>query len=92
MKKEWGDAVIREIVDHIDVNTDSLLQIIMKDGSHIDMTFVAPKKKCRSKTEEEKSHMRRLMKERWTPELKQQMSDYMKNLRKERGDKWRKEK
>ena len=91
-EKEWNDAVIQEKVDHINVSAGNLLQIIMKDGSNIDMTFFAPKKKCRPKTEEEKAHMRRLMKERWTPELKQQMSNYMKNLRKERGDKWRKEK
>lgn len=36
--------------------------------------------------------MRQVTKSRWTPEARQEMSKRVKQLRKERGDKWRKEK
>ncbi len=36
--------------------------------------------------------MRKVMKEKWTLERKAEMSQRMKNMRKERGRNWRKEK
>lgn len=50
------------------------------------------KKKGIPHTEEYKQHMSRLTKSRWTPEARQEMSQRVKKLRKERGAEWRKEK
>ena len=38
------------------------------------------------------NNMRKVMKEKWTPERKAKMSQRMKDMRKERGRNWRKEK
>lgn len=58
--------------------------IHMKDGSKIVRTWEPLKRRGHKHTEEYKEHMRRLMKERWTDERKQEMSDKMKKIRSEK--------
>lgn len=70
---------------------DGTVTFHFKDG-HTECQSYEEKKRGVPHTEEYKQHMRQLMKERWTPEVKQQMSESMKNLRKERGKAWQKEK
>lgn len=89
--EEWNDESFAEKVEHIDIY-GYMLDIVGKDGSVTSMNFKPPERGGIHCSEKQKEHMRKLMKERWTPELKQQMSDYMKKLRKERGEAWRKEK
>lgn len=50
------------------------------------------KKKGIPHTEEYKRYMSQVTKERWTPEAREEMSKRVKELRKERGKTWRKEK
>ena len=56
------------------------------------MIYTPPAPKRLPRTEEQKAHMRSLMKEKWTPERKVEMSERMKQMRKERGENWHKEK
>lgn len=88
---DWDDTVFKDKVDHIGVYDGGEMEIVFKDGTSTKAIYVQPKrgKPC---SEEQKEHMRQVMRERWTPELKEEMSERMKQLRKERGDTWRKEK
>ena len=81
----------RARIDHIDVLPTSQLSFHLADGKTEIREWVKPRQIGTPHTEEWKVHMRRIMQEKWTPEKKQQMSDAMKQLRKERGDAWRKE-
>ena len=73
---------------------------VVKDGTvtfcfydgHTEYLSYKEKKKGTPHTEEYKQHMSRLTKSRWTPEARQEMSQRVKKLRKERGAEWRKEK
>lgn len=73
---------------------------VVKDGTvtfcfydgHTESLSYKEKKKGTPHTEEYKQHMSRLTKSRWTPEARQEMSQRVKKLRKERGAEWRKEK
>ena len=73
---------------------------VVKDGTvtfcfcdgHTESLSYKEKKKGTPHTEEYKQHMSRLTKSRWTPEARQEMSQRVKQLRKERGAEWRKEK
>lgn len=58
--------------------------IHMKDGSKIVRTWEPLKRRGHKHTEEYKEHMRQLMKERWSDERKQEMSDRMKKIRSEK--------
>lgn len=80
---EWDDTIFAEKVDHINIDGYQL-EIIFKDESATSMTFMPPKKKGKPCSEEQKAHMRKLMKERWTPERKAEMSLKMKKIRSEK--------
>lgn len=56
----------------------------MKDGSEIVRTWGPLKRRAHKHTEEYKEHMRQLMKERWSDERKQEMSERMKKIRSEK--------
>ncbi|MDO4553909.1 MAG: recombinase family protein [Lachnospiraceae bacterium] len=88
----FDDAHFRKTVDYISVLSATDLEIFKKDGTVTAVVYEPPARKCQPRTEEQKDHMRRLMKERWTPERRQKMSKNMKQLRKERGENWRIEK
>ena len=89
---EFDEAVFRKTVDYISVLTDKDLEIHKKDGTVTAVIYTPPAPKRLPRTEEQKAHMRSLMKEKWTPERKTEMSERMKQMRKERGENWRKEK
>ena len=89
---EFDEAVFRKTVDYISVLTDKDLEIHKKDGTVTAVIYTPPAPKRLPRTEEQKAHMRSLMKEKWTPERKVEMSERMKQMRKERGENWRKEK
>lgn len=89
---EFDDAVFRKAVDYISVLMDTDLEIHKKDGTVMTVVYAPPSRKHHPRTEEQKAHMRSLMKERWTPERKAEMSERMKQMRKGRGKNWRKEK
>lgn len=73
---------------------------VVKDGTvtfcfydgHTESLSYKENKKGTPHTEEYKQHMSRLTKSRWTQEARQEMSQRVKQLRKERGAEWRKEK
>lgn len=87
----FDEQVFMERIDHIDVNADMLVTFVFKDGSTVarewDTRRVSAKwsDKRRAKFE---AQPRRA----YSPERRQQMSEHMKQLRKERGANWRKEK
>lgn len=89
---EFDDALFRKTVEYISVLTDKDLEIHKKDGTVTAVIYAPPAPKRLPRTEEQKEHMRSLMKEKWTPERKAEMSERMKQMRKERGENWRKEK
>lgn len=89
---EFDDALFRKTVEYISVLTDKDLEIHKKDGTVTAVIYTPPAPKRLPRTEEQKAHMRSLMKEKWTPERKVEMSERMKQMRKERGENWRKEK
>ena len=80
------DAVMEKAVI-----ADNTVTFHFKDG-HTESREYEEKKKGRPHTEEYKAYMSRYMKEKWTPERKQQMSEKAKQIRKECGEHWRKEK
>ena len=84
--EENMDAVMEKAII-----VDNTVTFHFKDG-HIESREYIEKKKGCAHTEKFKAYMSQCMKEKWTPERKQQMSQRVKKLRKERGDKWRKEK
>lgn len=88
---EWDEKVFAEKVEQINIDGYQL-EVVGKDGIVTPMTFEPPKRGGRHCSEEQKEHMRQIMKEKWTPERKVEMSQRMKNMRKERGRNWRKEK
>ncbi len=88
---DWDDDVFKIKVDHINAYEGGEMEIVLKDDT-IKRAVYAQPKRAKSCSEEQKEHMRQIMLERWTPEFKQEMSERMKQLRKERGDAWRKEK
>ena len=87
---EWDEKVFAEKVEQINIDGYQL-EVVGKDGIVTPMTFEPPKRGGRHCSEEQKEHMRQIMKEKWTPERKVEMSQRMKNMRKERGRNWRKE-
>ena len=76
-------------VDHITLTGKGTLTIVLKDGTSRDMTF-STRRRMPPATEETRRKRSEAMKARITPERRQQMSEHMKRLRKERGKNWRK--
>lgn len=86
----FDEAAFDEQIDHIDVESADRLVFHFKDGRSEKREWVKPKRVGKPRTEEQKEQMRKYMKEKWTPEYRQKMSENMKQLRKERGSNWRK--
>lgn len=85
----YDEAAVDEQIDRILVDGDTLT-FCFKDGREEKRIWVKPKKRGFKHTEEYKEHMRQLTKKQWTPERRAAVSEKMKAIRKERGDKWRK--
>ena len=84
--EEQMDAVMEKAIVR-----EGTVTFCFQDG-HTENRNYEEKKKGFPHTEEYKEYMRQVTKSRWTPEARQEMSKRVKRLRKERGDKWRKEK
>ena len=84
-----GDA-FRNQVEYVEVGKQGCLAVYFKDGRRIETTYIPSKRKMPLHTKEYCEHMRKVAKRKWTPERREQMSEKMKKLRKERGKNWRK--
>ena len=76
-------------VDYIMVSAPAMLEFHFTDGGIATAEYEPPEVPHPPCSEEQKAYMREVMKEKWTPEKKAKMSESMKQLRKERGDQWR---
>lgn len=85
-------AAFREQIDRVEVLSSSELCFCFKDGRTASREWVPPERVGRPWTEEQRAKFKESIKGAYTPERRRQMSEHMKQLRKERGDKWRKEK
>ena len=83
----FNEDAVTEQLDSILVQGNELV-FRFSDGHEETRTWVKPKRRSHKHTEEYKEHMRRLMKERWTPERKEAMSEKMKTMRKEEAERW----
>ena len=81
---EYDPDAFREQIQVIYVKDKDLLEIHFKDGRIETTHYVPPEKTFTPRSEESREHMRQLMKERWTPEYKAQMSRKMKKIRSEK--------
>ena len=89
---EFDDGEFDRQIDHIDVLSAAEMIFRFKDGRTVSRTWEQPKRVGRHWTDEQRAKFKESVKGRYTPELRQQMSEHMKQLRKERGKAWRKEK
>lgn len=85
-------AVFREQIDRVEVLSSSDLCFYFKDGRTASREWVPPERVGRPWTEEQRTKFKESIKGAYTSERRRQMSEHMKQLRKERGDKWRREK
>ena len=89
---EFDDAEFEKQIDHIDVISAAEMVFHFKDGGTVSRTWEQPKRVGRPWTDEQRAKFKESIKGRYTPEVRQRMSEHMKQLRKERGKAWRKEK
>ena len=85
-------AAFREKIDRAEVLSSSELRFCFKDGRTVSRNWQPPERVGRPWTEEQRAKFKESIKGAYTPERRRQMSEHMKQLRKERGDKWRREK
>ena len=81
---EYDADLFKNQIPVIYVKDKDLLEIHFKDGRVETTQYVPPEKTFTPRSEESREHMRQLMKERWTPEYKAQMSRKMKQIRSEK--------
>ena len=85
-------AAFREKIDRVEVLSSSEFRFCFKDGRTVSRNWQPPERVGRPWTEEQRAKFKESIKGAYTPERRRQMSEHMKQLRKERGDKWRREK
>ena len=85
-------AAFREQIDRVEVLSSSELRFCFKDGRTASCEWAPPERVGRPWTEEQRTKFKESIKGAYTPERHRQMSEHMKQLRKERGDKWCREK
>ena len=90
--EDFDEGVFRERIDRIDVLSASEIVFCLKDGTAVSREWIPPERVGRPWTDEQREKFRESVKDAYTPERRQQMSEHMKQLRKERGKAWRKEK
>lgn len=81
---EYDADLFKNQIPVIYVKDKDLLEIHFKDGRIETTQYAPPEKTFTPRSEESREHMRQLMKERWTPEYKAQMSRKMKQIRSEK--------
>ena len=91
MESEVYDAdLFKETVKVIYVKDKGTLDIYFADGTIKSAEYIPPLRFSPPRSEESKAHMSEVMKAKWTPEKRQQMSELMIQMRKERGEHWKK--
>ena len=88
---DFNEAVFNEQIDHIDVLSASEIVFCFKDGRTVSRTWEKPKRIGKPWTEEQRAKFKESIKASFTSERRQQISEQMKRLRKERGKAWRKD-
>jgi DNA invertase Pin-like site-specific DNA recombinase len=81
---EYDADLFKNQIPVIYVKDKDLLEFHFKDGRVETTQYAPPEKTFTPRSEESREHMRQLMKERWTPEYKAQMSRKMKQIRSEK--------
>ena len=81
---EYDEAAFRKQIQVIYVKDKDLLEFHFKDGRVETTHYIPPEKAFTPRSEVSREYMRQLMKERWTPEYKAQMSRKMKKIRSEK--------
>jgi site-specific DNA recombinase len=81
---EYDADQFRKQVEFIYVKDTDLLEFHFKDGRIRTTHYAPPERTFNPRSEESREHMRKLMKERWTPEAKAEMSEKMKKIRSEK--------
>lgn len=89
---KYDDDEFDRQIDHIDVVSATEMVFHFKGGRTVSRTWKQPKRVGRPWTDKQRAKFKESIKGRYTPEVRQQMSEQMKQLRKERGKAWRKEK
>ena len=79
-------------INHIEVLSASEMVFHFKDGSKVSRTWEQPKREGKPWTEAQRAKFKESTKGLYTPERRRQISERMKQIRKERGKAWRKEK
>lgn len=81
---EYDADFFKKQIQVIYVKDKDLLEFHFKDGRVETTHYVPPEKTFTPRSDVSREHMRQLMKERWTPEYKAQMSRKMKKIRSEK--------
>lgn len=89
---EFDESEFARQIDHIEVLSAAEMVFYFKDGRTINRTWELPKRVGRPWTDEQRAKFKESIKGSYTAERRQQMSEHMKQLRKERGKAWCKEK
>ena len=87
----FDEAAFLERVDRIEVDAGTVVTFILKDGSKVERKWDTRRPPSKW-SEERRARFEAQPKRTYSPERRQQMSEHMKQLRKERGANWRKEK
>lgn len=88
---EFDEIVFKEQIDHIDVLSASEIMFCFKDGKTVSRTWEKPKRIGKPWTEERRAKFKDSIRKSYTLKRRKQMSEHMKQIRKERGKAWRKE-
>lgn len=81
---EYDPKLFREKIDRIDVTGKDQLEFHFKDGTTETRQYIPPERQYLPRSEESKEHMRELMRARWTPEYRKEMSEKIKKIRSEK--------
>ena len=88
----FDDGEFDRQIDHIDVLSATEIVFHFKDGSAVRSAWELPKRVGRRWTDAQREKFKKSIKGSYTPDVRQRMSEHMKQLRKERGKSWRKKK
>ena len=86
----FDEAAFTAQVEYISVLADGVLEFHLADGRAVQHS-IDLRRSGTKWSEEQRRHFNESIKGLYTPERRQAMSEHMKQLRKERGENWRKE-
>lgn len=80
--ESFDEDVFLAQIDHIDVRDGKILTFYFKDG-HTEVREWKYRRSGHKCSEEQKEHMRKVMKEKWTPERRKAMGEKVRQIRRE---------